>query len=293
MPNFHANSGTVFIVATPIGNLADISQRALQILQQVDHIAAEDTRHSKKLLAYYAINTPLLALHEHNEQQCIDYILNKVQQGENFALISDAGTPLISDPGYRLVAKAKSLNIKVVPIPGCCAAITALSAAGLPTDRFIFEGYLPTKTQARLTHLENLKQESRTLIFYEAPHRIVESIAAMVQVFGGERLAVIARELTKTFETIQRDNLANLLTWLQNDKNQQKGEFVVIVAGVTPTLNAEIDPQTLKILSLLTTVLPVKQAAQITAQISGEKKNRLYDYALLFANNQENAILKE
>ncbi|CAN5285985.1 16S rRNA (cytidine(1402)-2'-O)-methyltransferase [soil metagenome] len=285
LPNFLATSGTIYIVATPIGNLADISQRALDTLKQVNQIAAEDTRHSKKLLAHYGINTPLLALHEHNERSCIDDILNRVQQGENFALISDAGTPLISDPGYRLVAKAQQLAIRVVPIPGCCAAIVALSAAGLPSDRFVFEGYLPTKTQARLSHLESLQHETGTLIFYEAPHRIVDSIEAMSQAFGSDRLAVIARELTKTFETIHQATLGELIGWLEQDKNQQKGEFVVLVHGATIIQNADIEPETLRILSILSAEMPLKQATQLTAKISGEKKNRLYQYALKCQND--------
>ncbi len=255
-----------------------MSHRAIQTLQQVDVIAAEDTRHSKRLLQHFNINRPLFALHEHNEQDRASQLLERLTNGQSIALISDAGTPLISDPGYRLVFLARQEGIKVVPIPGACALIAALSAAGLPSDRFIFEGFLPAKTHARQERLGLLAEETRTLIFYEAPHRIVDCIQAMIESFGGERNAVVARELTKTFETIHSDTLDNLLAWMMADVQQQRGEFVVIVHGASEK-NHDTHA-TDQLLTVLLTEVSVKQAAQIAAKITGEKKNNLYARAL-------------
>lgn len=266
----------IFVVATPIGNLADISQRALEVLRSVDKIAAEDTRHSKQLLAHYGITTPLIALHEHNEREISRKLLDT---GINIALISDAGTPLISDPGYHLVRFAHEMNIPVVPIPGPSALICALSASGLPTDRFCFEGFLPAKKTARDQALQDLVYETRTMVFYEAPHRILETICAMRLIFGAERLAAIAREMTKQFETIQHGTLAKLEHFVSGDANQQRGEIVLVVAGHQQQ-KSELNSETIRILKILLDELPVKQAAAMAAKITGISKNVLYDAAV-------------
>lgn len=267
------------MVATPIGNLGDMTPRAVEVLQQVDRIAAEDTRHSAGLMRHFAITTPMLSLHEHNERQKVAALLQRLGSGENIALISDAGTPLISDPGYVLVREAQRAGIRVVPVPGASALIAALSASGLPTDRFSFEGFLPAKGGARRKLLESLCQEPRTLAFYESPHRILDSLADMAAVFGAERQAVLARELTKTFETIRHDSLAALHAWVADDANQQKGEFVLLVNGAQEEREG-IDPESCRIAALLADELPLKQAAALAARISGEKKNALYKYLL-------------
>lgn len=270
----------LYIVATPIGNLNDITHRAIETLRKVSLIAAEDTRHSRRLLDHYQIATKLISLHEHNEQQRSTYLLEQLQQGQTIALISDAGTPLISDPGYRLVQTVRAANIRVVPMPGPCALIAALSAAGLPSDRFIFEGFLSSKTTARKQQLQTIQYETRTSIFYESPHRILDLIDDMLAILGPERYVVLARELTKTFETIYGANLAELKEWLINDSNQQKGEFVVLVAGITPTTDNSTDLETTRVLTILLNALPTSQAIQLATQITGEKKNKLYDMAL-------------
>lgn len=272
-------SGALYVVATPIGNLADMTQRAIEVLDAVALIAAEDTRHSGKLLHHFSIKTPTVALHDHNERVASEAIVARLQQGEAVALISDAGTPLISDPGYHLVAQARAAGCQVIPVPGASALLVALSASGLPSDRFIFEGFLPAKAGARNARLEQLRDDPRTLVFYEAPHRIEESIAAMASVLGGGRQAVIARELTKTFETIHGDTLAGLTRWLANDANQRKGEFVVVVAGAEVAEQA-VDPETERVLQLLLAEMSVKQAAALAAKITGVKKNLLYQHAL-------------
>lgn len=225
--------GTLYIVATPIGNLKDITLRALEVLQQhVDVIAAEDTRHSYKLLQHYAITTPLISLHEYNESQRSQILITQLQQGKNIALISDAGTPLISDPGYRLVHLARARNIRVVPIPGACAAITALCAAGLPTDHFVFEGFLPVKTLALEARLQELALlETRTIVIYEAPHRLLRLMAALGKIYGAEHRVTLAKELTKTFETIRTASISTLQQWLSDDVSRQKGEFVLLLHG--------------------------------------------------------------
>ena len=225
--------GSLYVVATPIGNLDDISARALKVLRDVSLIAAEDTRHSLRLMQHFGISTPLGACHEHNERDEGSRFIQRLLAGEDVALISDAGTPLISDPGYHLVRQARAAGIPVVPVPGACALIAALSAAGLPSDRFIFEGFLPAKAVGRRTRLERLKEEPRTLIFYEAPHRILECLQDMELVFGPDRPALLARELTKTFETLKGLPLAELREFVESDSNQQRGECVVLVAGWT------------------------------------------------------------
>jgi len=273
------NSACLYIVATPIGNLSDISERAVQILKQVDLIAVEDTRHSGKLLQHSGVSTPMQALHEHNEAKKVEQLIELLAAGKSIALISDAGTPLISDPGYQLVKAAIDAGIKVSPVPGASALITALSASGLPSDAFIFEGFLPNKSAGRLKKLEALADESRTLIFYEAPHRIIDCLEDMQQVFGAERVAVVARELTKTFETIKKDSLENLLSWIKADSNQQRGEFVLLIQGqekAATTVNAEAE----RILDILLQELPLKQASQLAARITGIKKNTLYQIGL-------------
>jgi len=272
-------SGALYVVATPIGNLGDISQRAIEVLSEVTVIAAEDTRHSGKLLHHFGIKTATIALHDHNERVVSESIVARLQAGEAVALVSDAGTPLISDPGFHLVAQARVVGCQVIPVPGASALLAALSASGLPSDRFIFEGFLPAKAGARMAKLEQLRDDSRTLVFYEAPHRIEESIAAMVAAFGGERQAVIARELTKTFETIHGDTLAALMSWLAADANQRKGEFVVVVSGAVVE-DRTIDAETERVLRLLLEEVSLKQAAALAAKITGVKKNLLYQFAL-------------
>jgi 16S rRNA (cytidine1402-2'-O)-methyltransferase len=272
--------GTLFIVATPIGNLEDITLRALTVLRSVDRIAAEDTRHSQKLLANFQIKKPLIALHDYNETDRSNSLLKYLNAGEDLALISDAGTPLISDPGYHLVKLVRAAGIKVIPIPGACAVIAALSASGLPTDRFNFEGFLPAKTSARQSRLEQLKGVTATLVFYEAPHRLSATIDDLIKSFGGDRQAVIAKELTKQFETIYAETLAAIKIWLEVDLNHQKGEFVILVHGATTKAQQKLSAETLRVFAVLKKELPLKQAAKLTAEITGSSKNLIYKTAL-------------
>jgi len=267
---------SLYIVATPIGNLGDMSYRAIEILKQVDVIATEDTRHSARLLKHFDIATPMLALHEHNEATQFKKILLRIQQGQSVALISDAGTPLVSDPGYRLTHEARKLNIPVIPIPGSCAAITALSASGLPSDRFIFEGFLPAKQNARLQRLTTFDNETRTMIFYEAPHRVLSTLKDMIQIFGENRHVVIARELTKLHETIHDDSLSDAVIWLENNTEQQRGEFVILVEGSTKIKKSVLTDEDIRILKILLESLPTKQAASLAAKITGKNKNVFY-----------------
>ena len=273
------NSGTLYIVATPIGNLGDISARALSVLTQVDLIACEDTRHTQKLLSAYTIKNKTLSMHDHNERQRQEHIAKLLQEGKSIALVSDAGTPLISDPGFHLVRHCRSLGLAVSPIPGACAAISALSVAGLPTDRFSFEGFLPSKSGARQSTLLDLINEPRTMVFYDAPRRAIDTIKDIVSTLGGERYVVIARELTKTFETIHSDTAEKLLNWLEQDANQLKGEMVLIIEGykVNPD---EISAEAINTLKLLIAEMKPKKACAIVAEIYGVKKNALYDIAL-------------
>ncbi|MEE1675453.1 16S rRNA (cytidine(1402)-2'-O)-methyltransferase [Agarivorans aestuarii] len=271
--------GTLYIVATPIGNLADITLRAIQVLKDVSMIAAEDTRNTGRLLSHYEIGTRCVAVHDHNEQQKIAWLEQQVLEGNDIALVSDAGTPLINDPGYHLVNAFRAKGYPVVPLPGACAAIAALSVAGLPTDRFLYEGFLPAKTKARQERLNLLRQETRTVVYYESPHRILDSLADMVSCLGEERQVVLARELTKTFETIQSLPAEELLAWVKADPNQQKGEMVLIVAGYQKDTE-QLPVDALDTLKLLQSELPLKKAAALTAKIYGLKKNALYDYAL-------------
>jgi 16S rRNA (cytidine1402-2'-O)-methyltransferase len=265
-------------VATPIGNLGDMTPRAVEILKQVGHIAAEDTRHSGALLRHFGITTPMIALHDHNERQRAALLIERLVGGEDLALISDAGTPLISDPGYHLVRQTRDAGVRIVPIPGASALIAALSVSGLPTDRFCFEGFLPAKSGARTARLEQLKRETRTLAFYEAPHRIQDTLQDAVATFGAERQAVMARELTKTWETLLAMSLGELLARVQSDPDQRRGEIVLLIAGAEVADEAEAEAR--RVALLLAEELPVKQAAALAAKISGGRKNALYDYLL-------------
>ncbi|MGE8654982.1 16S rRNA (cytidine(1402)-2'-O)-methyltransferase [Acinetobacter sp. YH12227] len=272
-------SAQLFVVATPIGHLDDISYRAIDVLKSVKIIAAEDTRTSAQLLKHFGISTPLTACHDHNENNKIDQLIERIENGENMALISDAGTPLISDPGFKLVRAAQEKNIRVIPVPGACAAIAALSAVGLPSDRFSFEGFLPSKQSQRLLALEKLKDETQTMIIYEAPHRIVDSLKDMVEVFGADRPVGFAREITKTFETIKKMALGELVQFVESDHNQQKGEIVLVIGGAT--VEKDLDQEKLdKLLTRLLQDLSVKAASQLAADLTGIKKKVAYQRAL-------------
>lgn len=272
--------GTIYLVATPIGNLEDMNPRAVRTLMEVDLIAAEDTRHSARLLRHFGIDTPVTAYHEHNEREKAKQLVKQASAGKNLALISDAGTPLVNDPGYHLVRAARDAGITLVPVPGACAAITALSVSGLPTDTFLFAGFPPVKSGTRQNYFAAKSRLAATLIFYESPHRIVESLEDMRQVFGGQREAVVARELTKKFETVRSGTLTELVNWINGDANQQKGEFVVLVQGASTDADAEIDEDTERLLLRLAEELPPKKAAAIVAEVSGLRKNHLYEYLL-------------
>lgn len=272
-------SGTLFIVATPIGNLEDITHRALRILAEVDLIAAEDTRHSQRLLQHYDISTRLTSLHDHNESQRAKQLIEKLKLGENIALISDAGTPLISDPGYGLVSQCREAGVKVVPLPGPCAVITALCAAGLATDRFKFEGFLPVKAVAKQQALQRLLTETSTSVFYESPRRVAGTVKQIVAELGEDRQMVVAKELTKTFETFYSGSAQACLTWLEADANHQRGEFVLLIAGQKQD-QTDVSADALNLLKLLIRELPLKKAAAVTAEQYGLKKNQLYQLGL-------------
>lgn len=272
--------GNLYVVATPIGNLGDMTPRAIETLQSVALIAAEDTRHSARLMSHFDIKTPLVAYHDHSDESRTRQIVENLRSGKDVALISDAGTPLVSDPGYRLVKMAREAGVPVVPVPGACALIAALSASGLPSDRFTFEGFLPAKQVARVKTLELLSADTRTLIFYEAPHRVLETLQDMCSVFGVEREVVIAREITKTFETIRGDCVGKLAEWVATDSNQQRGEIALLVKGAEAAAEQEITADQIRVMKILLAELPVKQASAIGAQITGLKKNYLYQWAL-------------
>ncbi|MFP1892633.1 16S rRNA (cytidine(1402)-2'-O)-methyltransferase [Lonsdalea quercina] len=273
------SASTLYIVPTPIGNLGDITQRALNVLKSVDLIAAEDTRHTGLLLQHFAINARLFALHDHNEQQKAEQLLSRLQSGMSVALVSDAGTPLINDPGYHVVRLCREAGVRVVPLPGACAAIAALSAAGLASDRFCYEGFLPAKTKARKDTLQAMLEEPRTLIYYESTHRLLDSLRDMVAVLGPQRYVVLARELTKTWESIYGAPVAELLAWVEEDDNRRKGEMVLIVEGYHRDDSA-LPAEALRTLALLQAELPLKKAAALAAEIHGVKKNALYRHAL-------------
>ena len=267
--------GTLHIVATPIGNLGDLSPRALEVLRTVSAICAEDTRHTRQLLSHFGLERPLLALHQHNEDAQADQLVARLQAGESLALVSDAGTPLVSDPGFRLVRAARAKGVRVSPVPGACAAIAALSVAGVPSDRFVFEGFLPAKAGARRERLSGVAAETRTLMFYEAAHRIEETLADMAAVFGPERRAVVARELTKLFETVLDGSLADLQARVAADPNQRKGEFVVVVEGASEDADARIR-EGQRLFAKLGEYLKPSQAAKLAAELSGAPRKALY-----------------
>ena len=271
----------LFVVATPLGNLTDITYRALEVLKAADFIAAEDTRHSRKLLDHYGIKTPMIPFHEHNEKSQSEKILQALADQKKVALISDAGTPLISDPGYSLVKLAHDKKFPVIPIPGPCAVIAALSASGLPSDHFIFEGFLPSKGESREKKLAAFKGERRTVIIYESPHRILNLIELIQKIFGDDRVITVAREMTKQFETIKQGPVSALLAWMKADKNQQKGEFVVLLKGEDKEEQQDHSLQEAKkILTVLLKELSVKQAVSLTTQLTHVNKKAVYELAL-------------
>ncbi len=279
--NTATNQGILYIVATPIGNLGDITQRAIETLKSADKICAEDTRNTRKLLTHFGIQADLQAFHDHNEQQRIGQIQSWLDAGENIALVSDAGTPLISDPGYHLVRKLGEQGYKIEPIPGASAIITALSVAGLPTDRFTFEGFLPAKSVGRNKALQANAKETRTQVYYESSHRIIATIDAMLAIYGAQRKVTLARELTKMYEQVFRGNMLELQTWISADAMHQKGEFVLIVEGhAEETESDAINSSSEQLLKILLEELPVKQTAAIAAKITGRKKNELYRLAM-------------
>nr|WP_054668778.1 16S rRNA (cytidine(1402)-2'-O)-methyltransferase [Stenotrophomonas acidaminiphila] len=270
-----AAPATLFVVATPIGNLADLSPRAQEVLRSVAAICAEDTRHTGQLLSHFGISRPLVALHDHNEEAMAERVVARLLGGESMAVVSDAGTPLVSDPGFRLVRAARAAGVKVSPVPGACAAIAALSVAGLPSDRFVFEGFLPAKAAARRERLQRLAGETGTLVFYESSHRIAESLADMAAAFGDERPAVVARELTKLFETVLDGTLVQLRAAVEADDNQRKGEFVVMVQGAADDEAAKI-AEGRRLHARLKEYLPPSTAAKLAAELSGAPRKLLY-----------------
>ena len=273
--------GRLYVVATPIGNLADFSYRAVEILKKVDLIAAEDTRHVKMLLQHYAINNKLVSLHQHNEEKAAPGLVDKIKQGQSIALVSDAGTPLLSDPGMPLVRLAKQEGIEVSPIPGACALIAALSVSGLPVTRFIFEGFLPRTSLARKAFFTTRKKESATWVFYESSHRILASLEDLAEIIPGGRRIVLARELTKLYETVVNDSLDNVLEQVKSNANMQKGEFVVVVEGaVIEKKNAVITEEQQRVLSVLLKECSVKSAVAMAVEITGARKKMLYQAAL-------------
>ena len=279
--------GTLYVVATPIGNLGDLSVRAREVLSRVQLIAAEDTRHTRQLLQAFGIDTPLTSLHEHNEMQKSETLIARLLAGESIALVSDAGTPLISDPGFDLVATARARGVSIAVVPGPCAAIAALSIAGLPTDRFVFEGFLPAKTAARVTRLRELTSESRTMIFYEAPHRLLEVLRDLAAELGAERTASVSRELTKRFETTYTGTLAQLCEIAEQNADMSRGEIVLIVSGNTAVTNTTQSFNADQLLRALLEELPPSAAAKIAAKLTGEKRADLYARATQLSGKRE------
>ena len=273
-------TGKLFIVATPIGNLNDITYRAIETLKNVDIVLAEDTRHSKKLFAHFEITTPLRAFHEHNEREKTESIISELNSGISIALISDAGTPLISDPGYFLVSQAKKEGIEVVPIPGPSAIITALSASGLASNSFSFFGFLPSKKIARIKYLQNKAALNETIIFYESPKRILTSLTDMLEVFGNERKVCLAKELTKSFETIRTDIIENVIEYLSADLAHQKGEFVILISSADKIDLVDAENQLGKILPILCAEMGASKAAKLAAKITGIDKKHCYNKAI-------------
>ena len=278
--------GKLYVVATPIGNLDDVSPRAGRVLAQASVIAAEDTRHSARLLQHLGISTALVACHDHNERVVVDVLIARLLRGDDVALISDAGTPLLNDPGYLLVSQAHARGIEVVSIPGPSAITAALSICGLPVNRFAFEGYLPEKSAARRTLLQQLAHEARTLVFFETPHRIERALRDLVTIFGSERRATIAREMTKRFETVRRDTLASLLAWVRAGAERQRGEFVIVVEGSVAAPGPD-DAGLQRMLDVLLKRLSVKDAAAVAADLTGRNRNELYRLALKINRRDE------
>ncbi|MCP5160943.1 MAG: 16S rRNA (cytidine(1402)-2'-O)-methyltransferase [Hahellaceae bacterium] len=283
----------LYVVATPIGNMKDMTTRAVETLASVDCIAAEDTRHTRRLLQHFGISKPLVSLHDHNEREKSAMLVNRISEGQSIALVSDAGTPLISDPGYFLVKSLRESGCLVSPIPGPCALIAALSASGLPNDRFAFEGFLPAKSVGRKAVLMQLLNEARTLIFYESPHRILDTLNDFYQVFGGDRTMVIGRELTKTFETVLTGSIEFVLQCVAEDANQQKGEFVILVQGAEAKSQEggeEVGLNKDVLLRALLKEVPVKTASRIAAEVTGLSKNELYERALILQGKRNDRI---
>lgn len=272
--------GTLYVVATPIGNLGDMTLRAIETLKSVDAIAAEDTRHTSGLLSHFGISKKLIAVHEHNEQQSAEKLLAQLKNGDNIALVTDAGTPAVSDPGAIVVAAARAAGIKVVPIPGVSAVVAALSASGITQNGFYFHGFLPASGAARRKILEQLKSQAVTLVLYEAPHRIVECVEDLAKVLGENRKITFCRELTKTFETIYTCSLNEASAWLQADANQQRGEFVLLIEAAPVVEADEISAEAQRVLKCLLAELPLKQAVALATEITNLKKNDLYEFAL-------------
>lgn len=273
-------NGVLYVVATPIGNLQDITLRALDVLRAADIIAAEDTRVTANLLKHFSIAAKVVAVHAHNERGAAGKLIEQLRTGKSVALVSDAGTPGISDPGGLVVQEARAAGIRVVPVPGANAAIAALSASGIHAPHFLFYGFLPHKSGERRRALTQLKELQYLVVFYESPHRILECIADLREVLGGEREITFARELTKMFETLHSCRLDEAEAWLTHDTNQQRGEFVLLVTGATPPPGGEIGVEALQVLQTLLAELPLKQAVKLAAEITGEKKNALYELAL-------------
>lgn len=271
--------GTLYVVATPIGNLGDMSPRALEVLSAVDAVAAEDTRHSRKLLRHFGIDRPCVALHEHNERALVERLVARLRSGQALALVSDAGTPVVSDPGYHLVRAAHAAGCRVVSVPGPSAAIAALAVSGQSAERFVFEGFLPAKPAARLQRLEILRHEDRTLVFFEAPHRVVETLESMAEVFGGGREVTYVRELSKLYETVRLTRLGELLDWVRGDAAQQRGEIVIVVRGSGNASSAD-SATAVQALKTLLNELPLKQAVSLASKLTGVSRNRLYETAL-------------
>ncbi|MGV6806690.1 MAG: 16S rRNA (cytidine(1402)-2'-O)-methyltransferase [bacterium] len=279
-------AGDLYVVATPIGNLGDMVPRAVEVLQSVDLIAAEDTRHSARLLDHFGIGTPLTPYHDHGESEQADRLIQQLLAGKAIALISDAGTPLVSDPGFRLIQSAAKQGVRVIPVPGACAAIAALSAAGLSTDRFAFEGFLPARQGQRKSRLASLAEDPRTLVFYEAPHRVKAALLDMAEVFGDNRELVMAREITKTFETFLRGTIQELLSLVESDSNQERGEIVLVVAGSRKKEGVETadEVEQRRVLTILLEEMPPKKAASAAAKITGGSKKVLYEMSVALKN---------
>lgn len=278
--------GTLYVVATPIGNLGDMSSRALEILSGVELIAAEDTRRSRQLLLHFGIDTPCVALHEHNEREQVERLVERLCSGGTLALVSDAGTPVVSDPGYHLVRAAHRARCRVISVPGPSAVIAALAVSGQSAERFVFEGFLPAKAAARARRLESLSGETRTLVFFEAPHRVVAALEEMVHAFGPDREATYVRELSKLYETVRLTNLGELVEWVRGDAAQQKGEIVIVVRGAEAA-DKEFKADAGNALKILLEELPLKQAVSLAARLTGVNRNRLYEAALRLQAGRE------